>query len=105
MTRHGIAMIEMRMQTRIELQFAASVQLQTQPSVLADTLHCSQLAVRRLQPARGRGELHPVSGGERPLLVPIDGYTLLPPWIVASLRAVLQLDGQPVAGSVYALHP
>ena len=54
---------------------------------------------------RGRGELHPVSGGERPLLLPINGDTLLAAWIVALLRAVLQLHGQPVAGSVDALHP
>ena len=71
MTRHRIPMIEMRMQTRIELQLVASVHLQTQPSVLADTLHRSQLTVRRLQLARGRGELRPVSGGERPLLLTI----------------------------------
>jgi len=71
MTGYGIAVIEMRMQTRIELQLAASVHLQTQPPVLADTLHRSQLTVRHLQLARGRGELHPVSGGERPLLVTI----------------------------------
>src|SRR5208282_1543838 len=37
MTRDRIAMIKMRMQTRIELQLAASVHLQTEPPVLADT--------------------------------------------------------------------
>jgi hypothetical protein len=41
MARHGIAMIEMGMFTRIELHVAASVHLQAHLSVLADGFHCS----------------------------------------------------------------
>src|ERR1039457_4702057 len=54
------------------------------------------LAVGQLQVARGRGELHPVPHGESPLLLAVDGYALLAPWVVALFRAVLPLDGEPV---------
>ena len=73
-TRHSIAVIEMRMLARIEFDRAASIHLKTQPPVvvLADALHRAQLSVRQLQPARGRGKLHAVSDGKHPFLVTID---------------------------------
>jgi hypothetical protein len=53
MTRNRIAIIEMRMACRIELHRAASIHLQTQPPIPADTLDRSQLTVCCFQRARG----------------------------------------------------
>ena len=77
----------------------------THPPILADALHGPQLAVGQLQVGRGRGELYPVSHGESPLLLAVNGYALLAPWIVALFRAVLPLDGEPVIWRIDALNP
>jgi hypothetical protein len=65
MTRHGIAVIEVRMPQWIDLDYtvswAASIHLQTHPPILADALHGPELTVGQLQVGRGRGELHTVS--------------------------------------------
>jgi hypothetical protein len=51
-------MIEVRMRRRIKLDYtvfwAASVHLQTHPSILADALHGSEFTVGQLQVGRGR---------------------------------------------------
>ena len=100
MTGYGVAMIEMRMLCRIKLDRAASVHLERQPSILADALHRSQLTVRDLQLMRGRGELHPISGGKDPLLFAVDGDALLTAGVVGPFGAIFPLDGEPVAGRV-----
>src|ERR1039458_1322888 len=79
MTRHGVAVVKVRILLRIDLDFAASIHLQTHSPILADALDGPLLAVGQLQVARGRGELHPVSHGKSPLLFAVDGNTLLAP--------------------------
>jgi hypothetical protein len=58
MTCDRLAMIEARMRRRIKLDYtvfwAASVHLQTHPSILADALHGPEFTVGQLQVGRGR---------------------------------------------------
>jgi len=58
MTCDRVAMIEVRMRRRIKLDhtvfWAASVHLQTHPSILADALHGPEFTVGQLQVGRGR---------------------------------------------------
>ena len=104
MARHRIAMIEMRMlRGSSSISRPPSIFILIRPS-WPMSLDGPQLAVRHLQFVRGRGELHAVAHGERPLLLAIDGDTLLAAWIIALLRAVRPLDGEPVAWSIDALH-
>ena len=53
MTRDRVAMIEVRMRRRIELDhtvfWVASVHLQTHPSILANALHGPEFTVGQLQ--------------------------------------------------------
>jgi len=58
---HGIAMIEMRMQTRIEFDVAPTVYLQAQPLVSVDASDGAQLAVRNSEVVGWAGELNAVA--------------------------------------------
>src|ERR1035437_6517358 len=106
MTRHGVAVVKVRILHRIKLDdtitWAASVHLQTDAPILADAFDGSQLAVGQLQVWIRRGELHTVSDGESPLLLAVDGNSLLAPGIVAHFLAALALDGEPVVGHIDA---
>src|SRR5208337_5608385 len=101
---HGIAVIEMGMLERIELDRAATVHLQAQPPVFVNAVDGPQLAVRNFEFVGRRGELNAVARRETPHLLPEDRDSLLSAWIVGSLRAVLLFNGQPVFRSVDALH-
>ena len=57
--------------------WASSIHIERQSPIFSDVHHCSQLAVGDLKLMRGCGKLHPVSGGESPLLLAINGDALL----------------------------
>ena len=58
---HCIAMVQMRMLARVEVDRAATVHLQAQPPVVLDALDGPQLAIRNFQFVSRRGELDAVA--------------------------------------------
>jgi hypothetical protein len=101
---HGVAVVEVRMLHGVKLHLTASVHLDGH-TAFGDALHRSKLAVRQLHLRHGRGELHSVSGRERPLLLhgrqrrPADGVDR------SSSRCRLQFDGEPVVRRIDLCHP
>ena len=84
MAGDGIAMIEMRIPHRVDLNRTSTIHPQTH-SAITDSFNRCQFAVSDLQFIIGRGELDAVAYRKRTLLLSIDGYTLLAAWIVALL--------------------
>src|SRR5665213_2116625 len=100
---HGVAVVKMRMLNRVKLHLTASVHLHGH-APLGDALHGAKLTVRQLHLRHGSGELHPVSGRKRPLLLTIDRDALLTAWIVALLGAILHLNSEPIVRRIYLCH-
>src|ERR1035437_427623 len=101
---HSVAVVKMRILHRIKLHLTASVHLDGH-TPFGDPLHCSKFTVCQLHLRHGSGELNPVSGRKRPLLLTIDRDALLTAWIVALLCAVFHLDSKPIIRRIYLCHP